>query len=494
MAGQLTNTSGGFARSTRLASGRGHASLLANMLLLAAMAAILVITLSRGSTSVRDNAVVEILFSVIGIYATCEILCDKLPLSLNKMHWYFIFFFMSVAPLTHFLTGYAPGRYPLSDESIITGQLVVLLWCSIYSVARRIRATRGGYANRREFAIVATPSWVAPVFLLLSLISLAYMAVSLDGLSSLLTRGEAWLEVERPIDTVLGYLFRAIPVLSFAILYRGKRYSAATYSWLYVIALVPIIILLNYPVSLSRYWTAVVYIGLFASVVPYSWLGNRKFDLAIILGICIVFPLMYDLKFVDFETFLSTGVSSFFDSYEEVFNSMDFDAFTMLCRIIQYAGDYGISLGRQLLSVVFFFVPRAVLPIKGQPTGSMVATAQGSSYTNLSAPIMGEGYIDFGLIGVAVYAVVLAIVIRTLDQSIIEGAHGSGSNTYRFLVGVFMLGFVIFLMRGALQPVFLRIMGFFLFLIVIFVCQRLASSHLSRSEQHVRLEGDDGAR
>lgn len=494
MVGQLTSMSRSFARHTLPASKRGHTSLLANMVLLAAMVAILVITLSRGSVSAHENIVIETLFAIIGIYATCEILCDKLPLSLNKMHWYFIFFFMSVAPLTHFLTGYAPGRYPLSDESIINGQLVALLWCSVYSIARRVKTSRRSSSERREHAVIATPSWVAPAFLLLSLISLAYMVLSLGGLSSLLTRGEAWLEVERPIDTVLGYLFRAIPVISFVILYRGKRYSGATYSWLYVSALVPIIVLLNYPVSLSRYWTAVVYIGLFASVAPFSWLGNRKFDLAIILGICIVFPLMYDLKFVDFETFLSAGVSSFFGSYEEVFNSMDFDAFTMLCRIIQYAGDYGLSLGRQLLSVVFFFVPRAVLPIKGQPTGSMVATAQGSSYTNLSAPIMGEGYIDFGLIGVVVYAVVLAVVIRSLDRSIFEDTNGSGSNTYRFLVGVFMLGFVIFLMRGALQPVFLRIMGFFLFLMIIFVCQRLASSQLSHGEQHIRLEDDGGAR
>ena len=173
---------------------------------------------------------------------------------------------------------------------------------------------------------------------------------------------------------------------------------------------------------------------------------------------------------------------------------MDFDAFTMLCRVIQYVGDNGHSFGRQLVSVIFFFVPRSILPIKGQPTGSMVATEQGSSFTNLSAPIMSEGYIDFGLVGVMAYAVVLAVTIRAMDRSFFEGVYGAESNTYRFLVGAFMLGFVIFLMRGALQPVFLRIMGFFLFLMVAYSRQVLMSSQDSNREHSGQLEDDSSAR
>lgn len=465
------------------------------MLLLAAMSGILLATIARKPVFGADIGI-EALFAVIGLYAMIEILCDGLPLSLNKMHWYFIFFFMSVAPLTHYLTGYAPGRYPLSDDAILRGQLVVLLWCAIYSIARRVKGTKSNAASSGEKTptVIATPNWLAPLIVLLSLAALAYMAVKLGGMSNLLIRGEAWLEVESPVDTVLGYLLRAIPVLGFAILLLGKRCSGASYSWLYVIALIPILVVLNYPVSLSRYWTATVYIGLFACLVPFGWLEGRKFDLAVILGICVVFPLMYDLKFVDVNTFLSSGVSSFFDSYEEVFNSMDFDAFTMLCRIIQYAGDYGFSLGRQLVSVIFFFVPRAILPIKGQPTGSMVATAQGSSYTNLSAPIMGEGYIDFGVVGVVVYAVALALALRALDRAIFESVRDGGENSYRFIAGVFMLGFTVFLMRGALQPVFLRIMGFFLFLMVIYACQRLLQSTGKRGRSRALLGGGRRAR
>lgn len=466
--------SGVFARHTPSADGlSGHAFVLSSLLLATVMLAILALTLSRGSAPDGAGIAVELLFTAIGAYATLEILSDRLPLSLNKMHWYFIFFFMSVAPLTHYLTGYAPGRYPLSEGTIIKGQLVVILWCAVYGVARRTGGRRRPDAEAGAAAVVPTPRWIAPLTLAISVAALAYMVRRLGGVSSLLVRGEAWLEVESPVDTVLGYLFRAIPVLGFAILYRGKRYSGATYSWMYVIALVPVIVLLNYPVSLSRYWTAAVYIGLFAVTVPFGWLGSRRFDLAVILGICVIFPLMYDLKFVDVDTFLATGVSSFFESYEEVFNSMDFDAFTMLCRIILYVEDAGLSFGRQLVSVIFFFVPRAALPIKGRPTGSMVATAQGSSFTNLSAPIMGEGYVDFGWLGVIVYAVVVAVAIRSIDRAIFEDAQGVGANTYRFLVGAFMLGFTIFLMRGALQPVFLRIMGFFLFLMVVYTCQSL---------------------
>ena len=467
-----------------------HVSTLVNMLLIAAMTAILIATLLQGADGVRDSFAVEAVFVAIGLYAVLEILCDRLPLSLNKMHWYFIFFFMSIAPLTHYLTGYAPGRYPLSDNVIFGGQLVVLLWCVAYSMARRVKGGHRAERREKEPTVISTPRWMAPAVLAISLAALAYMAIRLGGLSSLLIRSEAWFDVEGPLDTVLGYLLRAIPILGCAILFRGKRYSGATYSWLYIIALVPIIILLNYPVSLSRYWIGTVYIGLFVAMIPQNWLGIRRFDLAIILGICIIFPLMYDLKYFDVGTFFETRIASFFGAYEEAFNSVDFDAFTMLCRIMIYAEDYGFSFGRQLVSVVFFFVPRAILPIKGQPTGSMVTTAQGSSYTNLSAPAMGEGYIDFGLIGVVLYAAVFAIAFRSLDRAFLGGGHCASANTYRFLVSAFMLGFTVFLMRGALQPVFLRIMGFFLFLIFTYVCQRLVSRSMTSARPREALRGE----
>ena len=61
---------------------------------------------------------------------------------------------------------------------------------------------------------------------------------------------------------------------------------------------------------------------------------------------------------------------------------------------------HGMQWGRQLLGALLFFVPSAVWSGKPLASGIFIANYLIANYsmwfTNLSAPLIAEGYLDFG--------------------------------------------------------------------------------------------------
>ena len=423
------------------------------------------------SSSIVVDPLIMMLFSVISIYAGVEICVDHTIYSLNKVHWLFIFVFMGIAPLSQYMTGYYPHGYYVSADSIVKAQFIVILWCLFYSATYHIHFKKDRKDIYQHSVRVRHLPNIEPLLIpliVLSFVSVMYLAFRVGGFEHLLLRGEAWIEVDSPIDTVLGYLLRSIPVLVLAWLLIQRKYCKLRHPILSIGLLFVLTIIANYPISLSRYWTAMVYIGLILCAIPSEWLGKRKFEILLLISICVIFPMMYQLKFVSFDVYIQEGITDFFINYAYVYNSPDFDAFSMLVRTLEYVDLYDFSFGRQILGSIFFFVPKALLAIKGTASGALVAIAQGSWYTNLSEPVMGEGYIDFGIIGVIGYAIIFARIFKYFDVKYWRTIEIQSRSAYIMIIVPFLIGFVVFLMRGALQPVVLRIFGFFLFLIFVF--------------------------
>ena len=81
-----------------------------------------------------------------------------------------------------------------------------------------------------------------------------------------------------------------------------------------------------------------------------------------------------------------------------IFNNVDFDAYSLFARTIEYVQQASITFGKQLLGTIFFIIPRALWQGKPEHSGVIVSAAQGQEFTNLSCPIMAEGYINFGFL------------------------------------------------------------------------------------------------
>ncbi len=99
----------------------------------------------------------------------------------------------------------------------------------------------------------------------------------------------------------------------------------------------------------------------------------------------------------------------------EVFNTIHYDAFINIVATIDYVKYEGLSYGYQFLSAFLFFVPRKLWPSKpistGQLVGEHLIDSYDFTYSNLSNPMVSEGYINFGVIGVVLLAIVLGYTL-----------------------------------------------------------------------------------
>ena len=401
-------------------------------------------------------------FFLIGIISIIELVKDGRLFSLNKMHWYFILIFMVLTPVTQLSSGYSPWKHNYTIETTEKTNFIVLIWIISYIFAYGRNCTIKPLKKKQ---IVDLNQRNIVILLALSILSV-FILVYKCGFVNLFLRDAAVFGTGT-FSILFTYLFRSIPVISLALaIYEKKKKN--NIHIITIVLLVVCMIISNFPVALSRYWSGTVYLGVLLVTMNYKEEMSRKLDYLIIFGLIIVFPLFSLFKNMTLSEVIGSKINiNLFSS----FNTVDFDAYSMLGRIIEYVNINGLSWGTQIRSVLLFFVPRAVWNIKGTPTGELVATFQNSYYTNVSGPIMGEAYIDFGIIGVVIYAFIFARLFLKFDKMF--WLYRESDIKYVDIIYVFMVGFTIFIMRGSLQPAFLRVMGFYLFLIMIFLYKKI---------------------
>jgi hypothetical protein len=137
----------------------------------------------------------------------------------------------------------------------------------------------------------------------------------------------------------------------------------------------------------------------------------------------------------------------------------DYDAWSSLCRVVQYADTHGSTNGKQLMGVALFFVPRSVWPSKPIGSGAYLFNELGLGFNNVACTFLAEGYINFGIIGSLVFASLIAVVIARYD-----GWYWRRGGRIRFtlprLFYFVSIGMLFFILRGDLLSSFAYTVGF----------------------------------
>jgi hypothetical protein len=124
-----------------------------------------------------------------------------------------------------------------------------------------------------------------------------------------------------------------------------------------------------------------------------------------------------------------------------------------------------MQLGHQLLGSLLFFVPSSVWTGKPPATGIFLAKYLINHYsmwfTNLSAPLVAEGYLDFGWLGVLLYALGLAFLVDGLNR--LAQRHDRWA---ALPLAVYGSMFLVFMLRGSLMVA----MGFAGAALLAFIC------------------------
>jgi hypothetical protein len=193
-----------------------------------------------------------------------------------------------------------------------------------------------------------------------------------------------------------------------------------------------------------------VYIALLL-VLLQNWfaVGNRRFVL-LVGSMVVVFPAIAVFTHNHAQTLAAVSLSQFSEQIADHYFSINYDSWANIYTAVEIVKVHGMQWGHQLLGSVLFFVPSSIWSGKPLATGIFLADYLIANYsmwfTNLSAPLAAEGYLDFGPGGVLAYAGATAWLVVFLNRQ----ALGRGG-WVAFPMVTYASVFLMIVLRGSLM-------------------------------------------
>lgn len=374
---------------------------------------------------------------------------DRVRLSLQVTAIYFSIYLLlpgfnhSAINRFPFYTFSYPSEIRLSAATMI----VVFLICMVASYYIATRASprikpKPAVAIRSnvELGIGLTAVAIACAALFLNNVGLSFALAPRASVSALaLEEASAGLIVQLPRT------FIAFPVIYAILLIAHCREKSL--GWVLLAINLPLFLILNFPPALPRFQSFGWALLFTMLVIDFRRVSRRAFvSVGFIFGALILLPLA-DHFTRQGRTLAELDLRAIMSSY---FSRGDFDGFQSVNNAVVYVEMFGLEYGRQLLSVLFFFVPRSIWGGKAEATGSITAEAAGYRFTNISQPLPSEFFVDFGWAGVVIGASVLGWAFFHLDRWF-DRCWMSDIRT-RLVAGL-LLGYGVILFRGSLLGV-----------------------------------------
>lgn len=196
--------------------------------------------------------------------------------------------------------------------------------------------------------------------------------------------------------------------------------------------------------------------------LPKWFNSNSKILITFILIFVILFPLSSIFTHTSINTWTgdnwqSLESISFTETIYKHFNSLHYDAWANVDSAIRYTSKYGYHYGMQLIGVILFFIPRAIWVNKPVATGHLVGDYLMNNFSmwfdNLSSPIIAEGYVDFGIFGVILFGILLALITHKINIA------SRGTNKLKEYTAVYVAFSLMFVLRGSLMASYAYICG-----------------------------------
>jgi len=374
-------------------------------------------------------------------------------------HLFFIFFLIVPAVFQLATQTYALNISVYRPETAVKSAVLVLLFVVCFVAGNALGPKSVERAGRRIVACERRRRGALVIAFVLLAAALAVGAVLVFGLDTLMANRTAVSThmAEEETKASAGLLLDLPRAITFcavlAVLYllgrrAGRKGGRHTVAILLGLLILPLFAVVNYPQALPRFWLIGMAITVLLLYVDLRRVRNRLLLIAATGGgAYTVFPFIRDLTTA--ET-IEPGMEVM--PATEALASHHFAHFEMLMNMVVAAERFGHTLGHQLLSALLFFVPRAWWEGKAVPSGYYTAEKLGYHSTNLSAPTMGELYLDFSYVGVIVGAFAIGYVYRKADTAYAAALAFGGVSLHRIQAAM-LAGFTIILLRGALLAV-----------------------------------------
>lgn len=405
--------------------------------------------------------VINGLLFVVGIYQAT----DRHSLSMELIYWLFMFVFMYFAPLIQYLMKIFPWRGAVNENEVLKANVLIFLF-NVFFVC--------GCLAARRIKVVGVPSvgltnWLcsnlkfgkrSKVFLTVLVCLCTIYSLSKTGLEGIfVSRAQAVRVFYSGGNSGIELIIESVVPAFFAYVVAEAAHSMVEKEekgfrfWLLFVCL----LICFFPTAIPRYKTATIY-GV-VCILLFPWVRkNSSFFWLFSIGLFVVFPLLHAFRYVISNDSIQKALNEgFFESYTDG----NYDAWRMLVSAIRYSELRGSTFGRQLLGSFLFFVPRSIWPSKPIGSGAMLIMNElgSSTFSNVSCPLVAEGFVNFGFVGVVLFAFALGQLLTILDQKYWR-RFDIDNNVGVFAPYLFLLFMLFFVLRGDFLSGFAYVCGF----------------------------------
>lgn len=381
------------------------------------------------------NALVIFTFFINGIFSYIKIIKCKKNISLQRIYYIFVFIFFFYAPLSQYISGiniwaksginitFSHNDYLLANVFIFCFDCFFEMTYFFYKPSKK----------NVEIKVNNNSPDIYIIFLTVNLLAFGYLIAS----NNVFSRNELDVASGNLSIQLLNFI-KYIPVSSFIILFLTSIKQKTMSKWITLTLIFIIICILYFPFSGSN--SRFLIFGCYLCLISMLFLNLKNKSIYFFM---FVFGFLF--LFSSFNYFKYNKDLNGFKFIQSNLNAEDFDAYQVFMITIKYSKLNGYTYGKNFLSAIFCFIPRSIWNGKSIPSGELIASEFGSSFTNLSCPLIGEWYLSFGFIGILLGGIIIGLLFKYVDNFSSCSILGKG-------IFCIISGLEIYLIRGALLP------------------------------------------
>jgi hypothetical protein len=394
----------------------------------------------------------------------------KHPFSANASHWFFVFYFFFYAGLMQYLANKFPGQIDVGQgpEYCLKTNILIIFWCIIYSLVyhfalKHIRRMK----SRTQIDIPALDldkkTFIKLLFLTITATIIAYLALGASAMFARNANADIGND-NSALRLIISILGRTTPVIILIISLYAKDKTFFTRSFQFIFFC--FFLLADFPTSTSRFFFGAYIIAIISVIIRNKKISMLWLFTSLVISFMFVLPIMNAFRVKTFSAIKIQSPQSKRNTDDYYVPGADFDAYGTLVDTVSYVDQYEMQYGHQVLGVILFFVPRDIWPDK--PAGSSLIFMKHTTakFFNLSTALPAEGYIDFSIFGVALYAAVFAYLIAKLDGSYWYSSFDHKFSSLTMVFYPFFVPYVIIIMRGSLLSMYAYTMGVFVAVLI----------------------------
>ena len=372
--------------------------------------------------------------------------------------WAFTYVWLGLAATTQMVAGTDPFKHAIDPDVDFRSAAFVLVglvaWDVAYAISFRERFEGGNPRPGRLTARVVSPTLASAVIVTFVLATL-FLLQRQGGLTAYLrTRSEVSEALTSGVGAdgslaAVGLVQAAtqvpafVALLCWVLIWRfHPEIRRRPWWWALGAATLATNVLVNNPLGSSRFWFATVAMGVILALPQLTRPRViRMFIASLVASLAVVFPYADFFRSPEYKV-QQQGIAQFMSG------KLDYDAAAQITNGIRLVDDRGSVAGEQLMGVIGFLVPRSQWEGKPHPTGELIAAYTGFDFTNLSAPLWVEGYINYGVLGLVAFLALAGAFAGFADRRIRWGAN-AGTLAVIFFPPLAVYSMI--LLRGSLQ-------------------------------------------